>query len=190
MTRATPLIERYYHALATRRTAIEALRVLGLVLVVTLLWCANYHRWTAEAWQAPISYSGDTWWGMAGAKAFADGEIGLWDKSPVSLGAPFRGNWNDYPSIEELLIAWWGLLVRMFGIFLGSNLVLLVAHLLALLSFYFVCRRLHYSALFSAVGAVVFACSRFSFARSLHHLGLTYYWHIPLGILVVRYCFE
>lgn len=176
--------------LRSRRVLLESLRVLALLVLVTLIWCTTYNRWTLRAWKEPISYGGDAWWGMAGAKAFADGEIGLANKTPVSLGAPFRANWNDYPSIEEGLGAWWGLLVRWFGVLPGSNLVLFAAHLLALLSFYFVCRRLRYNPWFSAAGAVIFACSRFAFSRGLQHLGLTYYWHIPLGLLVVWYCFE
>src|SRR5207302_180500 len=147
--------------------------------------------WTSHAWKSPIVYGGDGWWGMAAAKALADGEIApIVQKFPVSFGAPFRANWNDYPTIEEGTLALWGCLLKWFGIFAGSNVVLLLAHLLAALSFYFVCRRLRYDAIFSVMGAVLFGCSRFAFARSLQHLGLTYYWHIPLGILVVWYCFE
>ena len=169
----------------------EVARVLSLLVLVSLIWCGTYHRWTARAWKSPIVYGGDGWWGMASAKAFADGEIApIVQKFPASLGAPFRANWNDYPTIEEGLLVLWGSLVKWFGIFAGSNIVLLLAHLLAALSFYFVCRRLRYDAMFSAMGAVLFGCSRFAFARSLQHLGLTYYWHIPLGILVVWYCLE
>jgi phosphoglycerol transferase len=177
--------------LRSRRMTFEIARVLSLLVLVGLIWCGTYHRWTARAWKSPIVYGGDGWWGMAAAKALADGEIApIVQKFPVSFGAPFRANWNDYPSIEEGVLALWGCLVNWFGIFAGSNIVLLLAHLLAALSFYFVCRRLRYDAIFSAMGAVLFGCSRFAFARSLQHLGLTYYWHIPLGILVVWYCFE
>ena len=189
MAHTTP-IKRNRWGLRSPGPWLEVVRILALLVLVTLIWCQNYDRWTVPAWKAPVSYGGDAWWGMAAAKAFADGEIGIGNKSPASFGAPFRANWNDYPSIEEGVAAWWGLLARWFGIFAGSNLVLLAAHLLALLTFYFVCRRLNYSALFSAAGAVIFACSRFAFARGLQHLGLTYYWHIPLGLLVVWYCFE
>lgn len=170
---------------------LEGLHLLGLLLAVTLIWCGTYHRWTTRAWHSPIVYEGDAWWGMTIAKIFADGEIApIVEKFPASLGAPFRANWNDYPMIEEGVLALWGRLVKWFGLFVGSNLALLLAHLLAALAFYFVCRRLRYDATFSAAGAVLFGCSRFAFARSLQHLALTYYWHIPLGILVVWYCFQ
>jgi hypothetical protein len=185
------LIERLRHNPGSRRALLEGVRILALLTLVTLIWCGTYNRWTVRAWNTPIVYGGDASWGMAAAKAMADGEIApIVTKDPVSLGAPFRANWNDYPSIEEGLTAWWALLVRLFGLFLGSNLVLLAAHLLAFLSFYYVCRALRYSVAFAAAGAVLFACSRFAFARSLQHLGLTYYWHIPLGILVAWYCFR
>jgi hypothetical protein len=103
-----------------------------LLVSVTLLWCAAYNRWTALAWSTPIVYDGDATAVMANAKAFASGEIKpILPKYPASLGAPFVANWNDYPSPAEGIFLWAGMLVRLFGIFVGSNLTLLSAHLLA-----------------------------------------------------------
>ena len=160
-----------------------------LLLIVTLLWCTAYNRWTADAWRTPIVYDGDVTAVMANAKAFANGEIKfILPKYPPSLGAPFVANWNDYPSPSEGLFVWCGILVRLFGVFIGSNLTLLSAHLLAAASFYFVARELGYQRLLSVAAAVLFSMSRFAFARNLSHIGPMFYWHIPLALLVLWWC--
>ena len=161
----------------------------SLFLIVFLLWCAAYNRWTADAWRTPIVYGGDATTVMANAKAFASGEIKpILPKYPASLGAPFVANWNDYPSPSEGIFLWCGILVRLFGIFIGSNLTLLSAHLLAAAGFYFVARELGYQRLLSVAGAVLFSMSRFAFARNLSHIGPVFYWHVPLALLVVWWC--
>lgn len=160
-----------------------------LLALTTLVWCAAYRRWSVHTWTTPITYGADAWWGMAAAKAAATGEIvPVLPKYIRSLGAPFEANWNDYPSADEATLALMGLLARLFGVFAGANISVLLAQLLAAFAFYFVCRWLRYDRLFSIAGAVLFAFSRYAFSRGLLHLGLVYYWHIPLGILVVWWC--
>lgn len=159
-----------------------------LLLIVALLWCTAYNRWTANAWKTPITYTGDAWAAMGIAKAFASGEVkSILPKYPASLGAPFVADWNDYPPAEGLF-AWYGLLARLFGIFTGSNLTVLSAHLLAAGSFYAVARMLGYQRMLSVAGAVLFSMSRFAFARNLSHLGPLFYWHVPLGLIVAWWC--
>ncbi|MFN2476110.1 MAG: hypothetical protein ABR526_07205 [Chthoniobacterales bacterium] len=161
----------------------------ALIAATTLIWCAAYNRWTAAAWNTPIVYGGDAWWGMASTKAMADGEIApILPKYPNSFGAPFTANWNDYPSVEEAVSAWWALLARAFGLFTGTNIAVLSAHVFAALSFYAVCRYLRYDRAFSAGGSLLFAFSRYAFWRGLPHLGLVYYWQLPLGLLVIWWC--
>jgi len=163
--------------------------VFALLAIVTIAWCAAYRRWTPQAWATPVAYGGDALGGLVGAKAMARGEIlPILPKFPASLGAPFVANWNDYPTTEEGILAWSALLARIFGLFSGLNLTLLSAHLLAAGAFYFVCRYLRYHPLFSLMGAVLFGLSRYAFVRSLSHLTLTFYWHIPLGVLVIAWC--
>lgn len=169
-----------------------------LIGIVSITWCAHYQRWSIGAWKTPIdyigartwdmTYAGDGLWGLAATKLMADGEISFWDKRPASLGAPFGANWNDWPSIEEGVNAWWALLARIFGLGNGSNLAALSAHLLAGITFYLVCRYLKYRRIFSLVGGTLFALSRFAFWRSLPNLSLTFYWHLPLGFLVAWWC--
>lgn len=154
-----------------------------------LLWCVVYNRWTASALRTPVMYSDDALSAMAFVKAMAAGEIApLAPKFPGSLGAPYRANWNDFPTVEEAVFAWWALLARLFGISAASSFVLISAHVLAALAFYGVCRRLRYAHSFSAAGAMLFSFSPFAFYRHLQHLPLTYFWHIPLGLLVVWLC--
>ena len=176
----------------------EWVLVTFLVIVVTGIWCSHYRRWSKNSWTVPVAYipdkswdmasSGDAIWGMAATKARADGDISFFNKRPISFGAPFRANWNNWPSIEEAVDIWWALLAGSFGLFIGSNLTLLSAHLLAAVSFYFVCRHLRYDASMAFAGAVLFALSRYAFWRGLPHLTLTFYWHLPLVLLVLWWC--
>lgn len=160
-----------------------------LLAVVTLSWCAVYNRWTLQSWKTPVVYGGDAWAEMATAKAFASDQVApIVPRFPASLGAPFRANWNDYPLVEQGVFVWWSLFIRLFGIFPGSNLALLSAHLLAAGSFYFVCRALGYREVISVAGSVLFGMSHYAFARGLSHMILTFYWHIPLGLLVAWLC--
>lgn len=164
--------------------------VILLVAIVSLLWCSHQNRWTLEAWRTPIGYHGDSWWGMASAKATASGELSAVWKEPRSLGAPFGANWNDYPSVEEVLVIIWAFLVSTFGLYAGSNAFNLLGHLLAALGFYFAGRQFGYDRIWSVVGATLFSLSHYAFFRGLAHVGLVYYWHIPLGILVAYWCFR
>lgn len=176
-----------WRAVADRWRALGS--IIALIFILTIVWSGTYNRWTLAAWKVPVVYGGDALWGMAIAKETGSGEIWpIASKAPKSLGAPFEANWNDYPSIEEGLFAWWGILARAFGLFLGSNLCLYSAHLLAGTSFYLVCRYFHYERFLSMAAAVLFAFSRYAYARGLPHLSLTYYWHIPVGILVISSC--
>jgi hypothetical protein len=160
-----------------------------LLCVVGIAWCTVEHRWTAEAWATPLRYDQDALQVMTLAKSYADGEIRpILSKFPNSFGAPFTANWNDFPNIEEAIYAWYGFLAWLFGVFVGSNVAVLSAHLLAAGSFYFVCRRLRYDKVLSALGAALFSLSPYAFVRGLDHLALGYYWHVPLGLLVVWWC--
>lgn len=160
-----------------------------LLCVVGLTWCTVQHRWTAEAWATPLRYEQDVLGVMAQAKSYADGTIRpILPKFHASFGAPFQANWNDYPNIEEGVYAGYGFLAWIFGVFTGSNIALLSAHLLSAGSFYFVCRRLRYDRIVSALGGALFSLSPYAFGRGLDHLGLCFYWHVPLGLLVVWWC--
>lgn len=160
-----------------------------LLCLVTLGWCLAYNRRTVKAWAVPLEYSGDALASMATAKMFSTGELlPVLPKNPPSFGAPFVANRNDYPITEEGIFIWHGLLIRCFGVFAGSNLAILSASLLAAGSFYFVGRTLGYREELTLAGAALFSLSHYAFSRGLAHSGLTFYWHVPLGLLVIWWC--
>ena len=169
----------------------KTLQSLVLSLTVSFVWCWVYGRQSWASWQTPIIYSGDGWFGFATAKAFMDGDISIAIyKWVVHLGAPFSANWNDYPISEELIFATIGWLGKVAGLFLAANVVLLMAHLLAALSFWFVGRELKYRAEFVFAGSILFAFSHYIFARGFGHLVLSYYWHLPLILLVTWWTYS
>lgn len=162
-----------------------------LAFVVVVIWCWIHDRFSLAAWKVPLGYGGDGWLVMAFAKAFMDGDISPFLlKSVRYLGAPFVANWNDWPLTEELLFALTGWSARVIGLFPAMNLAVLFAHLLAGLSFWFVCRELKYRAAFAFSGAIVYAFSHYIFSRGLAHVVLSYYWHLPFVILVTWWTYS
>ncbi len=160
--------------------------VLLLGATVFLIWCAVYHRWSASEWNVPLSYGGDATWNLAYVKALVSGDIlPLLPKNPASLGAPYRANWNDYPTIEEGITTVCALLAWVFGLFAGLNLAVFLGQFLAAAAFFLVCRALDCARSFAFTGALLFAFSHYAFARGLPHISLTYYWHLPLGLWVI-----
>ena len=99
-----------------------------------------------------------------------------------SLNAPFIANWNDYPVTEELIFAAMGWQGRGIGLFASANAILLLAHVLAGLSFLWVAKALKYKTAFSLPGPP-FAFSPFIISRNLCHLTVAHYWHVPLFLL-------
>jgi len=117
--------------------------------------------------------------------SWVNGEIApVVQKFVQSLGAPFAANWNDFPWTEQLIFAAMGWLGRCIGLFASANAILLLAHVLAGLSFYWVAKVLKYKTAFSLAGAVLFAFSPFILFRSLGHINVTCCWHVPLFLLV------
>ena len=162
-----------------------------LVLLLVVCWAWLFGRTSFAAWSVPVLYGGDTYFGMAFAKAFMDGDIVLIAQKWVAhLNAPYVANWNDWPVTEELIGALWGWLGRFVGLFAAANLMVLFCHLLAGLTFWFVGRELNARAEYVFVGAVAYALSHFGFARGLEHLSLTMYWHMPLLCLVSWWAYE
>jgi hypothetical protein len=143
------------------------------------------------AWQTPLNYWGDATWGMGYAKAFMDRDISpVLHKRVAHLNAPYSANWNDFPVTEEFIFAIMGWLGRAVGLFPAANFMVLLAHLLAGLSFWYVCRVLNYRAAFAFSGALLFAFSHYIFWRNLAHIGYTFYWHLPLMLLVTRWAYS
>ncbi len=149
-----------------------------------------------ESWQTPLTYlsqpeKGDVLTLFAGVKAAKEGHLHpfLFTNVP-ELGAPYIANWDDFPVTEKPLIYLTGFLARFIGLFAAANFAVMLAQVLAALSFYAACRMLDSAWHWSLAGALVFAFSRFAFAHGLHHLTVTWYWHVPLDLVVCAWIFR
>ena len=175
----------------------EILRLAALAFVVILIWCSVYNRWTRRSWQAPLTYletepfkpyRPDVLAALAGIKAAGEGSyIPIVFSSVPLLGAPFTASWNDYPVAEKPLFCFAGLLANCIGLFAAANLTILIGQVLAAEAFYLACRVLGADWIWTFAGAVAFAFSRYAFAHGLNHIVIMYYWHVPLGLLVVEW---
>ena len=171
----------------------ETFRIVILALLTVLIWCAVEDRWSAEAWRTPVEYYSDP--GamdilsvFATIKAAADGDyIPLKLKFNPHLSAPYGASWNDYPNNEQIQGFLTGMLADSVGLFAAANAVMLLLHVLAALSFYFVCRQFRCSWQWAFAMALVFAFSPFMFAQGQHHMTVASCWHIPLCLLVCRW---
>lgn len=182
---------RYNPELMTlfKRRRADILRALALAVVVSLVWCVVHDRLSARAWGIPLGARSDGLLALAIVKAASEGSfLPFLPKIIPNLGAPYSGNWNDWPMTEDLLFIPPGLLTKWIGLFAAANFMVLAAQVLAALSFYFVCRVLRCRWQWAMVGSLAFAFSHYAFQRGLPHLVLTYYWHIPLCLLVCWWC--
>jgi hypothetical protein len=163
----------------------------ALCMSITFIWLWIFNLISISAWQIPLGYGGDGWLNMAFAKAYMDGDIfPVLFQSVQHLNAPFIANWNDYPITEELVYAIMGWLGRLIGLFAAFNFMLLLAQLLAGMSFWYVARELKYRPAFAFAGAILYAFSHYIFSRGLGHLVLTYCWHVPLMLLVTWWAYS
>ncbi len=177
-----------YNGLKRREKLLSGI---SLCLLIFLIWSWVYNRTSWIAWQTPLSYGGDTSFMLAYAKAFMDGDVTLFmPKMVAHLSAPFSANWNDFPITEKIIFAIMGWLGREVGLFPAANFMVLLAHMLAGLSFLYVCRELNYRTSFAFSGALLFAFSHYSFFRNLAHIIYTYYWHVPLMLLVTWWIYS
>jgi phosphoglycerol transferase len=169
---------------------IEWLRYAALAVICIAIWCTVYDRWSGDAWNVPIEYGiqpdvSDVKSNLAGFKAAMDGNYWpmMFHNTP-QVGAPYDGNWNDYPVTEDFLIWGTGVLAKFIGLFAASNFLIMALQTLAALSFYYAARRLKCDWRWAFGGALLFGMAPYGFAHSLHHFVITAYWHMALGVLV------
>ena len=125
------------------------LRIVLLVALTVGFWCYLTGRTSFAAWQVPLEY------GLMGAdadaqgvfsmiKAAADGEFHPFMVQKITrVGAPFYGNWSDFPTIEEWQLYLPGVLARWIGLFAAANVAVMVAHVLASVCFYTTARLMN-----------------------------------------------
>jgi hypothetical protein len=154
--------------------------------IVAFIWAGYYERWTAESWQVPSDYSGDSLELLARIRIAMDGDTQPWGGEAIidRLGAPLGANWAAYPASDKWLLQIFGWLARWLGLMETANLALLLAHLSAAGSFYFCARQLRYRRPWAAAGAVLYANMYMMFARGLPHLLLVFSWTVPCVLLV------
>jgi hypothetical protein len=164
-----------------------------LFAVITTSWCSANSMWNTAAWNLPSAYpapygdrsKADVLLHLAFIRAARDGHfVPFRSKIVPELGAPYEGNWNDWPIVEEFPIYAMGLIARSLGIFAALNLALLSCHLLAGLTFYFVSRYRGVGTVWSFTAALAFGLSSYIFSESPHHVLVALCWHIPLFLLV------
>jgi hypothetical protein len=166
----------------------DAAWALVLALAIAGTWCVSYGRTSRQAWATPVTYRGDALFLMAYLRAAGQGHVLPAASLEVpELNAPSTANWNDHPRTLRIVFLAAGLVSRVSGLFVAANALLLTAHVLAGLSFFFVARRFAARPEWAAAGGLAFGLSHFLFWRSLDHLDLALGWHIPLCILVATW---
>ncbi len=155
-------------------------------------WCAANAKWTPRAWSLPATYihdpeRGDFLANAAQLKASAHwgGVPYLWKTVP-DLGAPFDANWNDFPTLDELVQCFQFLLTRLFGLFAGINLSFMLSHVLAAVAMYASARLSGAGRLWSGLAGLAFGVCPFIFAQSPHHFQVAYVWPVAFFPLVWR----
>lgn len=169
----------------------EAPAVLLLLVMVLVLWLAITGRFRPAAWQEPLTYTADSLYYFAMAKASAESQA--WPflfKEATRLNAPYGADWNDFPIVNEVVWSLLGISRKLFGLAGVSLYPVLLAHLLAALGFY-VAARLHGSGRAAAVAlGLLFALSPYLLRRSFGHLNLAFAWHVPLSVVVALWAAE
>jgi phosphoglycerol transferase len=166
------------------------LRIVALALFASVCWCYVTGRTDEATWSIPLEYGmmgadGDAGEALSRIKAASEGEyLPALVKNITRVGAPYYGNWSDYPVVEEWQFFLPGMLAKWIGVFAAANVAVMMAQVLACLCFYFTARLLDCKWWWAMAGGVAFGFAQFALARSIHHLTVTNYWYVPICILI------
>jgi len=167
----------------------DCLVLVLLLAAVAVVWTTTYRRWSAPSWSVPVAYVGDAWFELTAIQGIAESGAGpFFQQHQPRLGAPDGANWSDFPTYSDLLLWTTAQGARWFGLFPAANLAVLAAHLLAAASCFLVCRALGAALAWSAALAGVYALSYYAFYRTLWHISLLHYWHLPLVLALGLHC--
>ncbi|MBF0496840.1 MAG: hypothetical protein HQK58_09765 [Deltaproteobacteria bacterium] len=160
--------------------------IISLIVIITVVWCGIHRRTSLATWRTPIGYDKDHLFFLGVEKSYMSGEASLWKwKFIKNLNTPFAANWNDYPITEKVIFAMTGWLGRILGLFAANNIAILLSHILAALTFWWVAQKLKYHHAFAFTGALLLALSHTLFDRhKVGHLDVAYFCHVPLCLLV------
>ncbi|WP_156469161.1 hypothetical protein [Cephaloticoccus primus] len=161
-------------------------RLLLLALVVCALWLTIEDRWGSD-FVLPTRYTGDAHYILAMMKLAKEGDLGLFTHiTTASLGAPFRGQLNDFIEAERVIVWLGGQVARVTGLMPASNIMLILACVGAAFSFYFAARLWRVSRLTAWVFAIVYAFLPHN-QRSLDSLGIVTTGLLPLQFYCLWY---
>lgn len=169
----------------------EAAAVLTLWVACLVVFCIHYSSWSPAAFSRAWFILEDVPLLSGYFQAVAEGnalpfQIHLIDR----LNAPFKANWSDFPTTEELIYLYGGLLTRIGGVVWAYNMCLLTAHLLAGTGFYVSARLLGAARVWSVLGGVAYACSRYLFVRDTVHINLSFCWLLPVYWVAARWVWD
>ena len=171
----------------------DAVVVALLIFVVAAEWCTAQAKWTPKAWALPTCYLDPVYSDFIGASAYFksvndEGFLPFGWKPASTLAAPDTGGWDRFPTPEEVLLGLFALLFRWRGVFAGTNIGVLLGHLMAAATFYFVARRGYgIASHWAFLGGLAFGLAPYQFAQQPHHVSCQYVWYLPLFPLAWRW---
>ena len=171
----------------------DAVVVALLIFVVAAEWCTAQAKWTPESWALPTCYLDPVYSDFIGASAYFksvndEGFLPFGWKPASTLAAPDTGGWDRFPTPEEVLLGLFALLFRWQGVFAGTNIGVLLGHLMAAATFYLVARRGYAIATpWAFLGGLAFGLAPYQFAQQPHHVSCQYVWYLPLFPLAWRW---
>ena len=169
----------------SRKIFIELLCASTSLFVVFAVTCLKYGLTESGDWNVPTLYQDDALHWLAFFRAISAGECLPYSSFIVSnLGAPFNGNWNDFPMSLPLLMLAGGVITKLFGFGVASNVVLVFAHLVSALAMY-ICLRVARSArIWAFIFSVCFGLAPFLFARGFTHINITFAYSVPIAMTI------
>jgi phosphoglycerol transferase len=169
---------------------LDVIAAAALMLACFVSWCSANSKWTTANWVLPTTYAHDAERGdflpnVAYLKASSHwaGIPFLWKTVP-ELGAPYDANWNDVPSLDELVLTLQLALSWLLGLYAGINASFVVAHASAAVAFYAAARLSNVNRLWSWMGALAFGLAPFMFAQSPHHFQVAFIWPVAFFPMV------
>lgn len=164
----------------------KVLPIAAVVVAIVLGWCHAYSRTFWGAWQTPVYYSGDSYIYLFFQKLAQSDTTWPWfSNQPQSdLAFPMGAYLQDMVHTDNVLIYLAAQPGRWVGLFMWSNIAVLLAHVLAGLALYFVARQLKIDRWIAVAVAVAFGLSNYGYSRNISHFTLTYYWIFPIVVYI------
>ncbi|MCW5550085.1 MAG: hypothetical protein KIT44_14065 [Opitutaceae bacterium] len=163
----------------------EGLRVLLLAAAAALIWMTATNRWTATDWATPAAYNVDALETLARFQVSAEqGASLIWSPEIRRLGAPWAADWSAYPLPDAPWYWLAGRLVNLLGLIPASNVMLLLAHVGAVLAFYLCARALRHRPIVAIDAALIFGFCHSIFHRGLSHHSFALAFSVPPALLV------